>query len=147
MITSFIIGTLDGIAAVGMYTIPTGKDPLNVFRFIASGIFGTTALSGRVPMALWGIVFHYVITLGWTILFFWLARKFKLLTRNWITSGVIYGVFVWLMMNLVVIPLSLVLMKADPKEWSGILKGALILIICVGLPIAYSARRYNSNSP
>lgn len=98
-------------------------------------------------MALWGIVFHYVITLGWTILFFWLARKFKLLTRNWITSGVIYGVFVWLMMNLVVIPLSLVLMKADPKEWSGILKGALILIICVGLPIAYSARRYNSNSP
>jgi hypothetical protein len=141
-ITSLVVGTLDGLAAIIMYSVQTGKDPMNVFRFIASGIFGTSALSGGVSMALWGIAFHYIISLGWTILFFWLADRFSPLSRNWIISGVMYGIFVWVIMNLVVMPLSLVPMKVGPKEWSGILKGALILIVCIGLPISYSARKY-----
>ena len=146
-ITGLVVGTLDGLAAVIMYSIQTGKDPLNVFRFIASGVFGAAAFSGGVPMALWGIIFHYIIAFGWTILFFWLAGRFSFLRNNWIISGTIYGIFVWLMMNLVVVPLSLVPMKSSPKEWLAILKGAFILIVCVGLPVSYSARRclWNSN--
>jgi len=146
LITALIVGTLDGLAAIVMYFVQTGKDPLNIFRFIASGVFGVAAFNGGVPMALLGIVFHYIIAFGWTILFLGLAGRFVFLTRNWIISGIIYGIFVWLMMNLVVIPLSLVPMKAGPKEWTGILKGVLILIVCLGLPVSYSARKYRIGS-
>jgi hypothetical protein len=99
-----------------MYSLQTTKDPLNVFRFIASGVFGSLAFSGGVPMAFRGIGFHYIIAAGWTILFFWLEGRFLFVTTNWIISGVIYGIFVWLMMNLDVVPLSLVPMKASPRE-------------------------------
>lgn len=146
VITGLVVGTLDGLAAVGMYYVQTGNNPLNVFRFIASGIFGRPAFSGGVTMALLGLLFHYVIAAGWTILFFWLAARFFYLTKNWIVSGVMYGIFIWLMMNLVIVPLSLVPMKDGPKEWAGIIKGVLILIVCVGLPVAYSAKRYLRNS-
>jgi hypothetical protein len=145
-ITSLVVGTLDGSAAAILYSVETGKDPLNVFRFIASGVFGAPALSGGLPMALWGMAFHYIIAFGWTILFFWLAGRFLWLSRNWIISGIMYGIFVWLMMNLVVVPVSLVPMKASPKEWASILKGVLILIACIGLPVSFAARRYLPNS-
>jgi hypothetical protein len=146
VITGLVAGTLDAWGAIIIYFVQTGKDPFNVFRFIASGVFGQTALSGGVPMALWGIAFHYIIAFGWTVLFFLLAGRFLFLTRNWIISGIIYGIFVWLMMNLVVMPASLAHMKTGPKEWAGIIKGVLILIVCVGLPVSYSARRYLKNS-
>lgn len=142
LLTGLLAGTLDGLAATVMYYVQTGKDPLNVFRFIASGVFGATAFSGGVRMALWGIAFHYIIAFGWTILFFWFARKFLFLTKNWIISGIMYGIFVWLIMNLVVVPLSHVPVKTDPKEWTAILTGACVLIVCIGLPISYAARNH-----
>lgn len=140
--TGLLAGTLDGLAAVILYYAKTGNDPLHVFRFIASGVFGREAFSGGIPLALWGIGFHYFIAFGWTFLFFLLARNWRLLTAHWIASGIIYGLLVWLMMNLVVVPLSLVPVKAGPKEWSTILTGIFILMVCIGLPISYSAQKY-----
>lgn len=140
-ITGFIAGTLDGLAAAIMYYVQAGKDPLNVYRFIASGVLGMEAFNGGVPVAILGIVFHYIIAFGWTILFFVIARRVDILLKNWFVSGVLYGIFVWLLMNLVVVPLSLVPMKPGPREWPEILKGATILILCIGLPIAFSASK------
>lgn len=147
LFTGLLIGTLDGLAATLMYSMQTGKEPLNVFRFIASGVFSAPAFSGGVPMALWGIAFHYIIAFGWTILFFRLAGRFSFLTGNWIISGIIYGIFVWLMMNVVIVPLSLVPVKAGQKEWEDILLAMLILMVCVGMPVSYSARKYLNPSP
>lgn len=141
-IAGIVAGTLDGLAAVTMYYVQTGKDPMNVFRFIASGVFGTLAFTGGIPTALAGIIFHYIIAFGWTILFLWLAMRSRFLTANWILAGIIYGIFVWLMMNLVVLPLSLVPMKTSPKDWLDILKGMIILITCIGLPISFTAKKY-----
>lgn len=142
VITGFVAGTLDGLAAAITYYLSTEKDPLNVYRFVASGVFGTDALSGGVPMAIWGVIFHYVIAAGWTILFFLLSSRISFLLKNWIVSGILYAVFVWIVMNMVIVPLSLVPVKQGLKEWHDILKGATILILCIGLPISYSARKY-----
>lgn len=142
LITGLVAGTLDGLAAVIMYYSRTGNDPTDVFRYIASGVFGRDAFTGGVPMALWGILFHYVIAFGWTILFFVVASRIALLTRNWFVSGVAYGVVVWLGMNLIVVPLSQVPAPAGPKEWAGILRATAVLIVCIGLPVAYAAKKY-----
>lgn len=46
-----------------------------------------------------------------------------------------FGIFVWLVMNVVILPLSLV--PSFEYTWSGAIKGAVILIIAIGLPLAY----------
>jgi len=146
LITGLIAGTLDGLAAVIMYYSKTGNNPMNVFRYIASGVFGSDAFSGGTLMAVWGIVFHYLIAFGWTTLFFLVATRLTILTRNWIVSGIIYGIVVWMGMSLVVVPLSNVPVSAGPKEWVGVIRAIAVLIVCIGFPAAYAAKKYVSKS-
>ncbi|MEQ1588196.1 MAG: DUF1440 domain-containing protein [Cyclobacteriaceae bacterium] len=143
VLTGIVAGTLDGLAAVLMYFISTGKDPLNMFQFIASGIFGMDAFAGSVPMAIAGLLFHYPIAIGWTWLFFVTYQRLALLSRNTIILGIGYGIFIWLMMNLVVVPLSKV--PSMPISTQGAATGILILILCVGLPVSILTGRYYRN--
>lgn len=136
-LTALLAGTLDGLAAVIMYCAKTGKDPMNVFRYIASGVFGSDAFAGGTTMAIWGIVFHFIIALGWTVLFFVVALRVSMLTKHWPLSGVVYGLVVWLAMSQIVVPLSRVPASTGSADWSGMIRAALILIVCVGLSIAY----------
>ncbi len=138
-----LAGTLDGLAAALVFFMRTGKDPLAVYRFVASGLFGRDAILGGTSMAMLGIGFHYVIAMSWAFLFFISCSKLKLLLKNWIVSGVVYGVFVWLIMNLIVLPLSRV--SSAPMTVSGVFIGASVLMVCIGLPISFRANKYYSN--
>lgn len=140
-LTVLLAGTLDGLAAVIMYCAKTGKDPMNVFRYVASGVFGSDAFAGGTTMAIWGIVFHFIIALGWTVLFSVFALRVSMLTKHWPLSGVVYGLVVWLAMSQIVVPLSRVPAGTGSADWSGMIRAALILIVCVGLPIAYGCAR------
>jgi hypothetical protein len=140
LLAGLLAGTLDGLAAAILYVIRTGKNPLAVFRFIASGVFGPDALSGGTSMAMMGILFHYIIATGWAVLFFMACSRFTMLLKNWMVSGISYGLFVWLMMNLVVLPLSRV--PSVPIAVNGAIIGILVLMFCIGLPISFLARKY-----
>ena len=145
MVAGLVAGTLDGLAAALLYVIKSGKDPLNVYRFIASGVFGKDAFAGGVPMALWGIFFHYVIATGWALLFFATYPRLAILGSKKVISGIGYGLFVWLMMNLVVVPLSNV--QSGPMTINGVITGILVLMLCIGLPISFLAGKfYNKTS-
>ena len=150
LVTGLIAGVLDGTAAVLLHLIRGGRTPERIFNYIASGVFGPAAMTGGTPMVLAGIVFHLVIALGWTILFFVAARQFEGLRRHVIAASVAYGIFVWIMMNKVVLPLSRVQMAAT-TTWNSILIGATVLVVCIGLPVALGAHRYfrasSSESP
>ncbi len=137
-----LAGTMDGLAAALLYVIRTGKNPLAVYRFVASGVFGQEALSGGVLMGLTGILFHYLIAMGWTILFFVVGVRIPILLKNWFISGIAYGLFVWLMMNLVVLPFSRV--SALSMTVNGVLIGISVLMVCIGLPISFLAHKYHS---
>jgi hypothetical protein len=141
--TGLLAGVLDGLAAVGLYLIRGGRAPARVFNFIASGVFGPAALTGGTPMALAGVGFHLVIAIGWTTLFFLVARQWEALRRHTLAAAVGYGVFVWVMMSQVVLPLSRVQMAArtDPTQAAI---AALVLIVCIGAPISIGARRFFS---
>ena len=56
-----IAGLLDISAAFIQYYSRTGRNPLAVLKFIASGVFGKAALTGGTEMILLGLVFHYII--------------------------------------------------------------------------------------
>lgn len=130
-----LVGTLDILAAFLHYFIRTGKNPLPILKFIASGVFGKAAFSGGNSMLAWGLLFHYLIAFLFTLFFFWIVPKLKFLTANKIVTGVLYGIFVWVVMNLVVLPLSNT--PKLPFDFFNTLIGILILILCVGLPLSF----------
>jgi hypothetical protein len=133
----FIAGTLDICAASIQYYIKTGKGPENVLKFIASGVFGKDAFSGGHLMSACGLLLHYIIAFAFTVFFFFLYPRLKFLSVNLFLTALLYGIFTWLVMNRVVLPLSNT--PALPFSWLGAAIAAGILTLCIGLPLAIIA--------
>ncbi|MEW6195565.1 MAG: hypothetical protein AB1521_10455 [Bacteroidota bacterium] len=142
--TGLLAGTLDILCALIQFYIRTGRNPVVVLKFIASGVFGETAFNGGVEMAIAGLFFHFVIAFIWTIFFFLLYPKISFLSKNKFMTGFAYGFFVWIIMTRVVLPLS-----NTPKIPFNISQAAiaiLILVFAVGLPISIMANKYYSTN-
>ena len=134
-------GTLDAMAAVANYLIATsGKSPVKVFQFIASGVFGAEAFAGGLPMALVGVFFHYAIASSWTAVFFFTYPRAKVFSKNLYATGTLYGLVIWLVMNLIVLPLSNV--PQMQLTFVNSLLGVAILMACVGIPVSLIIGRY-----
>src|SRR5882672_1947283 len=125
LLTGLVVGTLDAVAAVIQYIIPTVRNPVRIFEYIASGVFGMDAFSGGAWIAVMGLFFHYFITTAWTSLLFTVYPRIPWLAKNKVAGGLLYGVLIWLVMNLVILPLSNV--PHFPIRISGAAIGMLIL--------------------
>ncbi len=136
-----IVGTLDILSAFIYYYIESGKTNfLVIFKFIASGLFGKDAGAGGAGMILAGFILHYAIAFSFTVFFFWLYPKVNVMSKNRIVTGVVYGLFVWALMNLVVVPLSNTVHRPFKIEGAVINMG--ILIVCIGIPLSFIANSY-----
>ncbi|MBI5857083.1 MAG: hypothetical protein HZB42_05480 [Sphingobacteriales bacterium] len=143
LLTGLIAGSLDAIAACIQYYIKTGNNPAKVFRYIASGAFGKEALAKNLyGMAAWGLLFHFLIALSFTLLFFLFYRQIKMLLSDKYLTAVLYGLFVWSVMNLLVVPVTFG--KEINVKIPDALIAAGILIIAIGLPVSLMADRYYS---
>lgn len=87
-----------------------------------------------------GLAMHFAIALGWTALFFLGASRLSALRGNPWVIGTLYGLVVWVLMNRVLVPLTR-LGPARPLDPKQAAIGAAILIVCVGIPIVFGARR------
>lgn len=138
--TGFIAGTLDIVAACVNVYISSGTGALIVLQYIASVFLGKESYSMGLVSALLGLIVHYAISYCWTNLFFLLYPKLKFLSDNKVVVGLLYGVFVWLMMNLVI--LKLIGLGYRPFDLLQAAIGCGILMLCIGLPIAWGANTY-----
>lgn len=136
VIITLIVGTLDALGAMLVYR----ADPVKLFQFIASGAFGVEAFSGGLKMALFGMSFHYLIALTWTSLFFFMYPALSVLRKNKYIMGLLYGMFVWIVMNEIILPWSKI--PQSPFNLKSALIGASILIVMVGLPISLLTTLY-----
>lgn len=144
VLTCLLAGTLDILSAIVDSSIRFKITPVELFQFIASGVFGPKAFSGGIPMAIAGLLFHYFIASCWTVFFFLIIPKFKFSPKYKIPVGLLYGIFVWLVMNLIVVPLSNV--HKVKFTWSHTIMGMLYLMFMIGLPISLVFYRYyNTN--
>ncbi|MGI8951823.1 MAG: hypothetical protein ACR2FN_09600 [Chitinophagaceae bacterium] len=138
--TGLLVGTLDISAAIINYTLSYQKNPVRVFQFIASGVFGKEAFSGNSSMIFYGIIFHYLIAFTFTIFFFFIYPKINFLLKNIVITSIIYGVFIWIIMNLVIVPISNT--PKFPFNLFHAIINMIILIAAIGLPLAYSAKKF-----
>ena len=129
-----VAGTLDVTAACTYYPLTANVTAKQILHGIASGVLGAHAFQGGNATAALGLALHYVIALIWTLVFYVGARNLPLLRRRPLIVGPVYGTFVWVVMNLVVLPLSNVAHR--PLRLQPSIIGAVILMICIGTPIA-----------
>src|SRR5580704_11902123 len=107
LITGLIAGTLDITSAYVSIFIQTGHVSRRMFQYIAGGALGLkNTLDGGVPVILLGIFFHYFIVFCFTRFFFFLYHKNRIFGLNKYLAALLYGIFIWTVMNLVVLPLS-----------------------------------------
>ena len=138
--TGVLAGTLDAVGASTHFFLRTGKSPAAVWRYVASALLGPTATTGGSVTVLTGVAMHYAIAFGWTALFFIAASRSGALRGNpWIV-GPCYGLIVWLMMTRVIVPMTLIGPPATFNAVQAVI-GALIIVLCVGTPIALGAAR------
>jgi len=132
--SGLIAGILDAIAGVIVYYIFFGFNPLQVLQFIASGIHGPEAINGGILMILAGTFYHFLIAYVVAIVYFFIYPKIKLLNRNIVVMGLIYGLGIWLVMNLLILPQSNI--PKGPFDINLAIVGIVWHMVLVGLPIA-----------
>jgi len=133
-----LAGTFDLIAAF----ISFGR---NVPRDIASGVLGRRAYEGGAGVGTWilGVFLHYAIAFSAAAIYCVAARKLSFLREHFVVCGLFYGIAVFLVMNLIVLPLSAVPFKVGPFTVSGLRIGLLMHMLIIGLPISFGAWKFS----
>jgi uncharacterized membrane protein YagU involved in acid resistance len=138
-----IAGALDLTGACVVSWLRAGVTPVRVMQSVASGLIGSAAYSGGAKTAALGVVLHFFIATTWTVIFYLVSRKLRFLIEQPVIWGLVYGVFVWTFMNFVVLPLSKLPPARTAPTLPGRLIGLLIIMFCIGLPIAIIVRRFS----
>jgi hypothetical protein len=135
------VGTTDLISAYVSGTIKSGHFPQKMLFYIAGGALGLkSSLQGGNWIAFLGLFFHYFIAMAFTVFFFWIFPKIKVLAFNKYLVGMLYAVFVNLVMGQVILPLSR--LPTDPFSLSDSIPDWIVLGVLFGVPIAYNAYAY-----
>jgi hypothetical protein len=135
-----LCGTMD-ITAAFITWMPRGVSARIILQGIASGLLGPSAFQGGGATSALGLFLHYFIAFSWATIFYLASRVFPVLITRAIPFGILYGIFVYLGMYWVVMPLSR--FHRGPFSWSNAVIAIFTHIVCVGLPIALMVRRYS----
>jgi hypothetical protein len=141
VLAGIICGVLDITAAI-ITTLAYGRSPARMLQGIASGVLGARSFEGGLKTSAFGLLLHFVIAFGATIVYYAASRKLTFLVTQAVISGILYGIAVYFFMQRVVLPLSAVPARG-PLRLSQILIGLIVHILCVGLPIALVVRHYS----
>jgi len=136
-----VCGVLD-LSYVLLVYGSVGVSPRRILQGIAGAVLGRdAALKGGLATAVLGLGLHFAVAFGVAAVFYLASRRLTVLVKRAALSGVLYGIAVWLAMNLVVLPLT-AQAKAPfpPPGWEIIL---FAHVTCVGPPIALLVRRFS----
>ena len=104
-LAGLIAGTLDIFGALTVYSLILHKGPaMLILQRIATAALGKVAFKGGWAMAVCGLGFHYIIAYCFTTAYVLLYPYLHFLKKHRLASGLLYGLFVWLVMNRIVLP-------------------------------------------
>lgn len=141
LLAGFVAGTLDLLGAIFVYSVILNKiSAVKILRGIAGTALKIPPTSGGNEMIFYGIAVHYIIAFTFTIIFFIIYPYVPFFRRQKILGGLLYGFFIWMIMNLIV--LKLMAAHPLPLTLKSVLIGASILMIMIGLPLSFFANKY-----
>lgn len=130
-----IAGILDEICAI----VTMGWQ---VPRADAAGILGPAAFkSTGIGIWILGVLIHFFIAFAAAAIYCYASRLLPFLKQHFIVCGMFYGIAVFLVMYLIVMPMC-AFHYAGPYTQRGLLQGIIAHILLVGLPIGWSLHRW-----
>jgi hypothetical protein len=110
-------------------------------RAIAGGLLGPRVFRSE-SLAIWslGLFLHFFILCVAAAIYYVASRRMTFLRQYALVCGLFYGIAIWLVMNLVVVPLS-ALHNFGPFEYAGLVQGLLVHMLLVGLPISFAVKK------
>ena len=134
-----LVGTLDISDAFIFYGL-RGVPPSHILQGIAFALIGPGAFKMGARSAALGLLLHFFIATTWTAVYLLASQKLPLSRHPWL-CGTLYGIVIYVVMNYIVLPLSHIGLRPLPPL-APLINGVLALIVCIGLPLAFIARRY-----
>ncbi len=116
--------------------------PPRIFQSVAAGLLGPKAFQGGAKTAALGLALHFFIAFCWAAGFYVASRQISFLTESPVIAGLLYGELVWVVMTLVVLPLSAMHRWPPRFDAASIITGPIGHLFLVGLPIALAVRRW-----
>jgi uncharacterized membrane protein YagU involved in acid resistance len=142
LIGGLAAGALDIAYACIHYAIVYGVTPQRIFQSVAAGLIGReAAVAGGTGTAALGLTAHFVLTTIMAAFFVAWTRMVPDLNKWPLLSGATYGLAIFAIMQVVVLPLSAT-GGGDGPEGQFLIGGLLIHAFGVGLPIALAAKRF-----
>ena len=135
------LATLDGLFATTFWRVAAGMPWTRVFQSVAAGVLGLDAsVAGGEPTAWLGVGLHYAMAMSFVVAYTLVATRWDALVRRPLAFGTLYGLALYALMNLVVIPFSAIghLPKFDNVPW---VSSSIVMHAVFGLICAFSARR------
>ncbi|HLO79542.1 MAG TPA: hypothetical protein VK166_01210 [Chitinophagaceae bacterium] len=139
LLAGLMVGCFDIAAACIQYFISTGKNPQGVLMYVASGVFGKQAFEGGTMIVISGLIFHFMIAMSFTFLFFALVSWFPNLLTQKMLLVILYGIFMWAFVRFCIMPFSLI--NPPPFKLKNAAIAAMILMVCISLPLSLIAGR------
>lgn len=109
---------------------------------ISAGLLGRQAIHGGAGTYLLGVFLHFFIACSAAATYYLASRKLRFLVEYPFICGLFFGAAVEDVMTLVVLPLS-ALHARGPYHLNDLILGLVVHMIVIGLPIAYSVRRFS----
>ncbi len=134
-----LAGLLDILFAIS-FAGYNGLPPQRLLQIVASGALGEAAFTGGTAAAAIGLACHFILSFVWMALFFFVARRIPALAGKPLVAAIGYGLLVFLVMRLVVLPLSAF---PRPVTFNAFAWGMDLLshIFLFGLPIVWATRK------
>ncbi len=140
-----IAGSVDITFACLLSVLTASATPISVLQGIASGLLGAGAFDGGRATAALGLACHYLITLIWVVVFFSVFPRIRTVLKSRIVITTLYAVFVSLVMDFIVLPLSKV--AAQPFQLRFFVLKTVVLIFSIGTPLTIVADSYWGGRP
>lgn len=143
-------GTRNALLAIGVGGLVAGiLDMTSAFitfgvrvpRAIAGGLLGPDAFHGGTGTYVLGLFLHFFIAFFAAAVYYAASRRLGFLKEHALVCGLFFGIAVYLVMSLIVVPIS-ALHATRPIAIRDEIQGLLVHMILIGLPISFSVRRF-----
>ena len=136
-----VAGACDIAYACIFWAIKAGVAPRRILQSVAAGVLGReAAVQGGNATAALGLLLHFCIALTMAAVYFLVARHWSLLWRRAWVLGAIYGLWLYIAMQYIVVPLSRAGGGGSNPDSGRVTLSVLVHVFLVGIPCAVGAR-------
>lgn len=138
VLVTLALASADLLFACTFWRVVYQVPPVRILQNIAAGLLGRRAFLGGGVTAALGALLHYAIMGAMVGLYILVSRRANaLIARPW-RYGSLYGLALFVVMNVIVVPLSAAPKSPVVPSW---IVSSVVVHLVIGLVIALSARQ------